>query len=66
MEGFLNIYYLYLWNETRFLILGSKGLLWRLDVTIVMENSHGKFFVLPSLYVCDNFLFYTYQKILGL
>jgi hypothetical protein len=31
-----------------------------------MENFHGKFFVLPFLYVCDNLLFYTYQKILGL
>jgi hypothetical protein len=49
-------------NETRFLILGSKGSLWRLDATIVMEISHGKSFVLPFLYICDNFLFYAYQK----
>jgi hypothetical protein len=66
MEGFLKKYYLYLLNKTIFLILGSEGLLWRLDATIVMENSHGKSFVLPFLYVCGSLLFYTYQKILGL
>jgi hypothetical protein len=31
----------------------SKGLLCGLDATIVIENSHGNYFILPFLYVCD-------------